>query len=66
MQYQHIYSLPYMVSPDNGDTGVYRAGPESAQCLPLKRGNVSFLSFGHVNPRAGVPGAVSKLRMLCI
>jgi hypothetical protein len=47
-----------MVSPENGDTGVYRAGPESSQCLPLKRGNVSFLSFGHVNPSAGVPGAV--------
>ena len=67
-------SLPHLLSPDELPI-VIRKDPEDPQArtvLPLVRtvrgsaedgqgeGVIKFLSFGHVNPKAGVAGAVSE------
>ena len=46
-----------MVTADDPSIGV-RKVPDLPAIYPLQRGNVKFLSFGHVNPKA-VIGAVS-------
>ena len=38
---------------------VRRSGRDGKMVLPLLRQGVKMLSFAHVNPSAGVPGAVS-------
>lgn len=52
-------SLPSMVAPDDPSIGVQKAPNLPSVVLPLQRGNVKFLSFGHVNPKA-LDGAVCK------
>jgi hypothetical protein len=49
-----------MVTPDDPSIGVRKAPDLPSVVLPLQRGNVKFLSFGHVNPKA-LAGAVSDL-----
>lgn len=57
-------SLPHLLTPDEMPV-VIRKDPEDPRAvMPLTAfmpggGVVKFLSFGHVNPKAGVPGAVS-------
>jgi hypothetical protein len=46
-----------MVTPDDPSIGVRKAPDLPSVVLPLQRGNVKFLSFGHVNPKA-LAGAV--------
>jgi len=53
-------SLPFMVTPSDPTQPVRRSQNNPDHVLPLDRGNVRFLSFGHVNPKAGVPGAGGK------
>lgn len=48
-----------MVTPDDPTIGVRKAPHLPSVVLPLQRGNVKFLSFGHVNPKA-LDGAVSN------
>jgi hypothetical protein len=52
-----LHSLPSMVTPDDPSVGVRKAPDLPSIVLPLQRGNVKFLSFGHVNPKA-LAGAV--------
>jgi hypothetical protein len=51
-----MYSLPFMISPD--DSIVRRSKTNPSFVMPLSYRNLKFLSFGHVNPKAGVAGAV--------
>ena len=50
-------SLPLLLHTD--DHAVRRSPHNEGRVLPLQRENLKFFSFGHVNKRAGVPGAVS-------
>lgn len=50
-------SLPLMVTPDDPEAKVLRSKKASNFVLPLDAEGVKVLSFGHVNPRAGVVGA---------
>ena len=64
-------SLPYLLTPDHLPIEVRKDPNDPTAVLPLeatvksstdgksKGGVIKFLSFGHVNPKAGVPGAVS-------
>lgn len=49
-------SLPLLLHAD--DVTVRRSSQNEGRVLPLQRDNLKFFSFGHVNKRAGVPGAV--------
>ncbi len=51
-------SLPFMITPE--DVAVKRSPTNDRHVLPLAASghpNLKFLSFGHVNPKAGVAGA---------
>ena len=51
-------SLPFMIQPE--DVTVKRSPTNDKHVLPLAASgmpNLKFLSFGHVNPKAGVAGA---------
>ena len=50
-------SVPMMVSPDDPKAVVRRSPRASNFVLPLEAEGIQVLSFGHVNPRAGVVGA---------
>jgi hypothetical protein len=55
-----------MVTPDDPSAGVRKAPGLQSIVLPLQRGNVKFLSFGHVNPKA-LAGAVCPLHLfICL
>ncbi len=50
-----FYSLPYLVTAD--DPTVRVSPTNNKRVLPIIQDGVKLLSFGHVNPSAGVPGA---------
>lgn len=50
-------SIPMMVNPDDPEAIIRRSPRNSSFVLPLEAEGVKVLSFGHVNPRAGVVGA---------
>jgi Mrp family chromosome partitioning ATPase len=67
-------SLPYLLSPDNLPIVIHKDPQDPKAVMPLiatakassvdgaaedVEGVIKFLSFGHVNPKAGVAGAVS-------
>lgn len=52
-----VHSLPYLIIPDS--YAVQRSSVSSKWVVPLLAHGVKCMSFGFVNPAAGVPGAVS-------
>lgn len=48
-----------MVTPDDPSIGVRKVPDLPSTVYPLQRGNVKFLSFGHVNPKAVVGAVIS-------
>lgn len=50
-------SIPLMVKPDEPECKIYRSQVNPGFVMPLTAEGLKVLSFGHVNPRAGVVGA---------